>query len=570
MTRSITTWARIEPEGPRPQPGPDAGLEARVYDPAWFLGRQWQLGELNGEDTASPAWARARLSLSPFTRLRRGDDPAGPIIRMGSDDLLEPLVEAESALVDAPDWTAAAAAGAHFLAVLAQARLASLGPAFVAAFPLPDPARVDLDAEGRRRLRLLRRGSFDGIALARAARAQGTPGAPAIPSTVSIPRPRAGAVVAAIRRWLAWYPDESPGTGQGWQPARLEYRFAVAARTPLPASALGTASAPPAEYVFEGPEYGGGRLDWTDLRLVPGARLGAADDPEPRRVVCTALPSPVTYPGMPANRWWEIEDRRVWFGGVAAEAGDTARLLLIEFASVYGNDWFLLPVGVEPGSVAQVAALVVLDTFGQATLVRPASHPGWRMFQVSGAPPGLLVVPPVLGPGLEGPPVEEVLLTRDEGANLAWAVERRVTGPAGNVIDRYEEWRERRPGVPEPAPPEGVPLTYRLMSAVPDHWIPLVPRSDGRRSIRLHRGVVIGGDGRAVPPHGRLLEPGRPLAFFEEEVPRSGVLVTRAWQLARTPGGRTLTWIGRRARPGRGEASSNIGFDELRDAVGPP
>jgi hypothetical protein len=108
------------------------------------------------------------------------------------------------------------------------------------------------------------------------------------------------------------------------------------------------------------------------------------------------------------------------------------------------------------------------------------------------------------------------------------------------------------------------------MSTVPEHWIPLVPRSDGRRSIRLHRGVVVGGDGRAATPRGRLLEPERPLAFFEEEVPRSGILVTRAWQLARTPRGRTLTWIGRRARPGRGEASSHIGFDELRDAVGPP
>jgi hypothetical protein len=178
--------------------------------------------------------------------------------------------------------------------------------------------------------------------------------------------------------------------------------------------------------------------------LAPGTSLGVDADPQPQHVVRAALPSPVTFPGMPANRWWEIEDGRVWFGGVSAEVGDTARLLLVEFASVYGNDWFLLPVDLELGSLAQVGALVVHDTFGQATLVRPASAPGWRMFQVSGAPPGLLVLPPVPGPGLEGRPIEELLLTRDEGANLAWAVERRVTGPAGNVIDRYGRRRQRR------------------------------------------------------------------------------------------------------------------------------
>jgi hypothetical protein len=567
MIRSITTWARIEPEGPTAQPGPDAGLQARVYDPAWLLGRQWQLGELRGEDAGSPAWVRARLGVSRFTRLRRGDDPASPVVAIGADDLLEPLVEAESARLAAADWTAAAQAGAHFLAVLAQQGLAALGAAFAAAFPLPDPERVDLDAEGRRRLRLLRRRGLDGLALARAARAQG---APAIPPGVRVPAARVAGALAALGRWLAWYPDESPGTGEAWQAERLEYHFAVAARAPLPTSSLSTGGASAAELVFAGPEYGGGRLDWTDLRLVPGASLGALADPEPRRVVRTALPSPVTFPGMPANRWWEIEDGRVWFGGVAAEVGDTARLLLVEFASVYGNDWFLLPVDLELGSLAQVGALVVHDTFGQATLLRPASVPGWRLFQVSGAPPGLLVLPPVLGQGLEGRPIEEVLLTRDEGANLAWAVERRVTGPAGNVVDRFEQWRGRRQDVAPPAPPEGVALAYRLMSTVPDHWIPLVPRADGRRSIRLHRGVVVGGDGQAAPPRGRLLEPERPLAFFEEEVPRSGVLVTRAWQLARTPGGRTLAWIGRRARPGRGEASSHIRFDDLRDPVGPP
>ena len=66
MTRSITTWNRLEP---RPEGlDPTLGLEARVYDPAWLLGRQWQLGELTGEDAASPALIRIHAATSRLTR----------------------------------------------------------------------------------------------------------------------------------------------------------------------------------------------------------------------------------------------------------------------------------------------------------------------------------------------------------------------------------------------------------------------------------------------------------------------------------------------------------------------
>ena len=44
---------------PRVRPDGSGGnlaqaLEARVHDPLWALGRQWQLGELQGEDAGSP------------------------------------------------------------------------------------------------------------------------------------------------------------------------------------------------------------------------------------------------------------------------------------------------------------------------------------------------------------------------------------------------------------------------------------------------------------------------------------------------------------------------------------
>src|SRR6185369_4797007 len=51
---SITTWNRLEPQ---PRGGSvKASLRAEVRDPLWFLARQWQFGEYQGEDAASAAF----------------------------------------------------------------------------------------------------------------------------------------------------------------------------------------------------------------------------------------------------------------------------------------------------------------------------------------------------------------------------------------------------------------------------------------------------------------------------------------------------------------------------------
>jgi len=62
-------------------------------------------------------------------------------------------------------------------------------------------------------------------------------------------------------------------------------------------------------------------------------------------------------------------------------------------------------------------------------------------------------------------------------------------------------------------------------------------------------------------PKGRLLEPHRALTLYEEEVPREGARVTRAYQYTRWLDGSTYLWAGRRKQPGRGERSSGLRFD---------
>lgn len=76
--------------------------------------------------------------------------------------------------------------------------------------------------------------------------------------------------------------------------------------------------------------------------------------PSPRRprslIDLRVVPAPVRYGGMPASRCWEMEDARIDLGVTEAGPLDLGRLLLVQFATVFGNDWFVIPLPVVSGS----------------------------------------------------------------------------------------------------------------------------------------------------------------------------------------------------------------------------
>jgi hypothetical protein len=287
------------------------------------------------------------------------------------------------------------------------------------------------------------------------------------------------------------------------------------------------------------------------------------------------VPAPVTVRGMPAPRFWEMEDALLDFGAWQPGATDVPQLLLIESVSGYGNDWFVIPIELPVGTVTAARSLVVTDTFGVQTLLNPNSGQQWSMYQLA-MPTGDAHVPSVsisnrfylpatLAQPFEGPVLEEVMLARDEMANLAWAVERRLENPLGVGVDTAAQ-------PPTAAPPASIPPTdgtaYRLASDVPDHWIPLLPRQVGDNGeVRLARAAVLDLDGTPtiVRSQARVLgdDPTAPLLMPEEEVPREGALVRRAFQAARWHDGRLFVWSAIRKTAGRGEGSSGLRFDTL-------
>jgi hypothetical protein len=141
-------------------------------------------------------------------------------------------------------------------------------------------------------------------------------------------------------------------------------------------------------------------------------------------------------------------------------------------------------------------------------------------------------------------PLEEVAFFRDEMANVVWGVERTVQGAAGRGVDRYEEAQQAlAAGEDQQVNVDTGDAQLLYASApVPDHWHPFVPvrppdapADSGAIQLERRPHVRVHPDGTRdeIQPRGRLLTATDPLVLAEEEVPRSGALVTRNMQLAR-------------------------------------
>ncbi len=419
-----------------------------------------------------------------------------------------------------------------------------------------------------RRLALLERGSLDGLR----ARAAGRDAILAL----------AGAddqaeLAAAADAWLAEqqasidYPDPS---GETWAADRLEYSFSVMAAA--------------AEHVvLSADAYTGGHLDWEAFDVT-----SAAVAPPAPTTTRDVLPVPVTYAGMPASTHWQLEDGTVSFGDIQAGPTDLARLAVAEFAMVYSDDYFLVPIRLVAGSIARVTRLEVSTTFGESVTVRSAAEwdeaargvRPWAFFEcsgdsgpASGVAPWLVLVR-ALATSQHGDPLESVTFVRDEDANLVWAVEERVETATGGSVRRRlmaalngataTQDVEADAAATQRAE-AGAEWRYRLQSSVPPYWVPFVPERDhpGSAQVRLRRARLLAWEELEDPslagPLGRILVPERPLWLYEEEVPATGTQVTRRWQLARGADGGAHMWLARRARPGRGERASGLRYDSI-------
>jgi hypothetical protein len=420
-----------------------------------------------------------------------------------------------------------------------------------------------------------------------------------------------GAVAALPPEHLAWINQAAGAFGdwfdqlyfrpaaepdQAWSPQALEYKFACA-----------VSEADGSHTVLTADGYASGNLDFYAFDVDPnrttlaGSGVSIAQRPVENRIL-SVIPAEARFPGMPAFRWWELEDRCVDLGSVQADTTDLAKILLLEFALMYSNDWFLVPVKVPSGSLSAIKGLVVTDVFGQRTSVGPAGElaagdwSGWSLFgltikprsgQWEGGIDPRMFLPPTVAKVQESEPVEEVKFIRDETANMVWAVETRVADLLGQSQDGNDAARQLRSlledsnltGTETVVPQDQAAWIYRFANGVPESWIPFIPahKANDVRSIQLQRGSMprsIGGSLQPVRPRTLILRTGlnadqtqaAPYFIDEEEVTRAGAVVASAFRRARWYSGAVFTWYGERKTLGRGEGGSGLKFDYVDPA----
>jgi hypothetical protein len=571
---TVGLWNRLEG---RPRTT-DFGraLSAEVRDALWMLSRQWQMGEFRGADAGSPVTAMYSVNTGTPGRFQPLDGPPEPL--PGNRPLQtvaqrRPVPFTFGAEPIAFDLRLAL--GRRWLKLVAQSTVLivlDFRSQYVARYPIALPDPTD-DADTPRTahpevwaaMQAVAGRRMDGYLLYQHIKAGGH-ASDNINDLLHLHRAELDALGT---RFVAWFDAliDQPTGDSAWDPRRLEHRFAVSGAAPAGGEA-----------VLAVPEYSGGELDWHDFSVRPGATLGGTV-PAPTTINRTVFPAPVRFSGMPLPRWWAVEDGRTNFAAVTPDSTDLARLIFLEFALVYSNDWYQLPCDLPAGSLAAIQGLAVTDVFGQRLWVTPAgtgdrSWQRWAMYTLGGDAGTGLLIPPGVPKVATGPAVEQVGLVRDENANLVWGIEQTVPlstgeGRRGDEV-AAETLAHRRLLHPPPASDDAprAAVAYEVMSSVPENWIPFIPVHvpGDNRSVQLQRAATPSAvDATPVRPRTSLLREGFDdgHAYFvnEEEVPRAGTSLTLAFQRTRWRDGRVLVWLGVQRGVGRGERSSGLGFD---------
>jgi hypothetical protein len=599
---TVVTWNQLEGR-PRTQSF-ERALTAEIRDPLWMLSKQWQMGEFEGSDTGSPVFAKLLMQKTRLTKYQ----PAS-----GQPELFDLSIPLETKVERRP---VPMVRQKRILALnirLVMARqwfslisdITDYRSAYIKAYPIlkPDPTKKqDFESCAHPEVwdtfealagRAMDGGGLYGHLIA-------NPANHAYDGVVGILPADHGAIDLRATKFLAWaarFLEQPPAQGDNaWIPERLEYQFATSA--PMPD---GT------EKVYVADEYYSGSLDWYSLDEDAGtAALAAVAGSNVTGLLpdapFTTIPIPVSFSGMANTRWWTFEDHQTNFGDIDASTTDLAKLLFMEFALVYANDWFVIPQTLPSGSLAKVQGLAVTNVFGERLWIEAAGQgidkdwSRWSMFTInvrnaaagSAAADTTLLLLPTLAKAQASPPLEEVLLVRDEVANMVWGVEKTVplaTGISrlGNEVQvqtvNYLEGLLGLGGPPPLPPPMTAAVRYQVMNTVPENWIPFLPVHvpGSNRDIQLQRAamprILIGNPDppEKIQPLTALLRQGLddavPSVYFvhEEEVPRAGVRVTQYYSRTRWTTGQVFTWLRAQKQTGRGEASSGLGFDRLVD-----
>lgn len=490
----------------------------RVHDPVWFLTRQWQLGEFQGENASTPVKATIQTTWRPIVHTETGQ----------SMEVIPPEVFVES---ERDDWwtlgrrlrIGALIAGQLRLKPTAEHLIADppppydlvqpawdgramwrdglVPPGLLAETPPPEPDPAWLTDE----LVYERRHAFDALGV-----------------QLDVKRHGGGR--------MDWYSvdAELPVTvspPHGWDDQPAEEHLALPTRLDYPGM----------------PRSGVWEIE--DTESDPGGF--APDAAHTATAIMTAL---------------FFSHRDEWFDiPVPSMAGRLLRIVGVDVADSFGEH-FIARIEPDGQHVGPAGLHPPVDRVPAVDSWYPDGKLPWGLFHTRSLASGELLIWQAVDRPLEGEVIERVQFGVDDLSNLVWAVERRL------------EQREpaRRPSLGEslvPPPPSnltrGQAYNYLPSVGAAPNWIPYpLSAHDEPRALVQHRLVDLSRDPVDLldPARADVLA-GTPHTLRESVIPVDGLQVERRWMLTRGADGNPHLWIQRSRRPLLSPPARMLRFD---------
>ena len=581
-----TIWNRIEPR--TRSSNYDKALSFELFDPLWMLTRQWQYGRFKGNDCGTPVQIKIKTYRKRINQVLRKktntiwcSESFDPQISPLEYDIekqnfeITPYVRVESAM--------------QLKKKLLRKGFTDLCSQLEREFPLQDYYNNPESAESLEKVKnqknktlkkfsaFFTKRSFDGYNVYNSICDN------SIYNKINCNEDEAKKIFEEYTEWFKKkflpYKDSSISH---WNPQKLGYEVGIRLSDDKNPVAYSTDN------------YSTGTLSWYSFD-------GSGDVPEDyttdEEKTWTTIPTPATFPDAPAQRLWEFEDKKVWMGNSDMDEQFIAAAAVMQYISMYSNDWMISPIEAETGTVINVKRITITDSFGKSITIDKSAEEydkktadtspvdRWSLFGTT-KPNAYaendfsinkgLVCPPTVLRCEEGAPVEEVQFLRDEMANMGWGVETKINDGCGGTMDGktlsdsvFEEIdREEKKSQGTEGKDPTAKYSLLIQNRVPLNWIPVIPEQlDDGRNIVLRRATMplhYQGDYQRARPSTKLLDKDiKPFRIDEDQFGGYGFKVIKTAQRTRWFNGTSFTWLGNRKVISEYQANSGLMFDEL-------
>ncbi len=280
--------AQFRLEGRSRDANSEAGLEMRIADPLWMLGRQWQFGEFKGEDNGSP------INITANYRKERADRYTFPGMQAQQELGGVPLEARVEAMAVAPkDLRSSVRVGQKFEKLIREAFSATESTNYITQLRTTFPLTADqdqLDQRTRSFFHLMEGNVIDGGALWEKIQ------------TKEFPKNEFAPLASVTTALKNWYDALYLPTGEqsAWQSQNLSHQFDIHGEENIHLHA---------------PDYQSGHLDWYSFDQ---ATIGI--DPTQEATDSKAfMPVRVSFAAMPDRRLFSFEDSKLELTGMAVD-----------------------------------------------------------------------------------------------------------------------------------------------------------------------------------------------------------------------------------------------------------